>query len=72
VLKNLFAELPAELQKKNHNIAELFDGDTSSYARRKIRDNPPGSCSPTLKCSTCPCSRTTVTGSPFSADCVMW
>jgi DEAD/DEAH box helicase domain-containing protein len=41
VLKSLFAKLPADIQRQYQNIAALFDGDTSSYARRKIRDNPP-------------------------------
>ncbi|EKD39511.1 MAG: hypothetical protein ACD_75C00380G0003 [uncultured bacterium] len=41
VLVNLFARLPADIQDKYRHFAALFDGDTSSYARRKIRDNPP-------------------------------
>lgn len=41
VLIKLFTHLPAEIQKKHSNFAALFDGDTSSYGRRKIRDNHP-------------------------------
>jgi DEAD/DEAH box helicase domain-containing protein len=41
VLEKLFQKLPAEAQKKYQQVSALFDGDTSSYSRRKIRDNPP-------------------------------
>jgi DEAD/DEAH box helicase domain-containing protein len=41
VLKSLYKKLPDELQKKYGPVSALFDGDTSSYRRRKIRDNAP-------------------------------
>jgi DEAD/DEAH box helicase domain-containing protein len=41
VLERLMQNLPAAIQKKHPNLSALFDGDTSSYNRRKIRDNPP-------------------------------
>lgn len=41
VLENLYAELPTDLKPKRVSFSELFDGDTSSYSRRKIRDTPP-------------------------------
>ena len=41
VLETLFQKLPTETQKKHQPVSALFDGDTSSYRRRKIRDNPP-------------------------------
>ncbi|MFH0784745.1 MAG: DEAD/DEAH box helicase [Pseudomonadota bacterium] len=41
VLMKLYSQLPAEIQKQHKNFAVLFDGDTSSYARRKIRDHHP-------------------------------
>ncbi|KJR98093.1 MAG: DEAD/DEAH box helicase [Desulfobulbaceae bacterium BRH_c16a] len=41
VLMKLFAGLPTQLQKQYDHFAALFDGDTSSYRRRKIRDSPP-------------------------------
>lgn len=41
VLEKLTHNLPAAIQEKHHNLSALFDGDTSSYNRRKIRDNPP-------------------------------
>jgi len=41
VLENLFRKLPAEIQNKHRHISALFDGDTSSYQRRKIRNAPP-------------------------------
>ncbi|EKD37981.1 MAG: hypothetical protein ACD_75C00913G0001, partial [uncultured bacterium] len=41
VLEGLFARLPTEIRSKHPHFAALFDGDTSSYARRKIRENPP-------------------------------
>ncbi len=41
VLDGLFARLPAETRSQYPVFASLFDGDTSSYARRKIRENPP-------------------------------
>lgn len=41
VLETLFQKLPDEIQKKHQQISALFDGDTSSYRRRKIRETPP-------------------------------
>ncbi len=41
VLIKLFSHLPGVLQEKHKNFAALFDGDTSSYGRRKIRDHHP-------------------------------
>ena len=41
VLESLFHQLPAEIQVKHPFVSGLFDGDTSSYVRRKIRDKPP-------------------------------
>ena len=41
VLEGLFARLPHEIRSNHPHFAALFDGDTSSYARRKIRENPP-------------------------------
>ena len=41
ILTNFFTRLPIEFQNKHNHFAALFDGDTSSYARRKIRDTPP-------------------------------
>jgi DEAD/DEAH box helicase domain-containing protein len=41
VLEALFGKLPPEIQKKHQPVSALFDGDTSSYRRRKIRDNVP-------------------------------
>ncbi len=41
VLDHLFHQLPAAIQTTHHNMAALFDGDTSSYKRRKIRNTPP-------------------------------
>ena len=41
VLETLFQKLPAAILKKHQHVSALFDGDTSSYRRRKIRENPP-------------------------------
>lgn len=41
VLITLYSQLPVEIQKQHKNFAALFDGDTSSYTRRRIRDNHP-------------------------------
>ena len=41
VLTRLFARLPQDIREKYQNFAALFDGDTSGYGRRKIRDNHP-------------------------------
>ncbi len=41
VLIRLFSRLPEEIQKRYKHFAALFDGDTSSYQRRKIRDQQP-------------------------------
>jgi len=41
VLESLYKKLPDELQKKYGPVSALFDGDTSSYRRRKIRDKAP-------------------------------
>ncbi|WP_245695085.1 DEAD/DEAH box helicase [Desulforhopalus singaporensis] len=41
VLEGLGAELEEVTSVSCANIAALFDGDTSSYKRRKIRDQPP-------------------------------
>ena len=41
VLESLFHQLPAEIQAKHPFVSALFDGDTSSYSRRKIRDKLP-------------------------------
>ncbi len=41
VLESLFRQLPATTQAKHPFVSALFDGDTSSYSRRKIRDKPP-------------------------------
>jgi len=41
VLTELFSHLPDVIQRNERNFAALFDGDTSSYCRRKIRDQPP-------------------------------
>ncbi|MCP4339266.1 MAG: DEAD/DEAH box helicase [Desulfobulbaceae bacterium] len=41
MLETLFKKLPEEIQKKYQRVSALFDGDTSSYARRKIRDKVP-------------------------------
>jgi DEAD/DEAH box helicase domain-containing protein len=41
VLEALFQKLPVVTQKKYQPLSALFDGDTGSYSRRKIRDNPP-------------------------------
>jgi DEAD/DEAH box helicase domain-containing protein len=41
VLEKLFQKLPVAVQEKYQPVSALFDGDTSSYSRRKIRENPP-------------------------------
>ncbi|MGW8193287.1 MAG: DEAD/DEAH box helicase [Desulforhopalus sp.] len=41
VLEALFANLPEKYQEKHPHLSALYDGDTSAYKRRKIRDNPP-------------------------------
>lgn len=41
VLEKLFQKLPVAVQVKHQPFSALFDGDTSSYSRRKIRENPP-------------------------------
>ncbi len=40
-LTRLFLNLPEEPRNNTKHFAALFDGDTTSYGRRKIRDNPP-------------------------------
>ncbi len=40
-LTRLFLNLPEEVRKHHNHFAALFDGDITSYGRRKIRDNPP-------------------------------
>lgn len=41
VVESLFHHLPSVIQAKYPFVSALFDGDTSSYMRRKIRDKPP-------------------------------
>ncbi len=41
VLEQLFLKLPVAVREKYQPFSALFDGDTSSYGRRKIRENPP-------------------------------
>jgi DEAD/DEAH box helicase domain-containing protein len=41
VLENLYSQLHTDKNTKCESFSELFDGDTSSYKRRKIRDTPP-------------------------------
>jgi DEAD/DEAH box helicase domain-containing protein len=41
VLTRLFSQLPEEIRKSHQPFAALFDGDTSSYQRRKVRDHHP-------------------------------
>ncbi len=41
VLETLFKKLPAGIREKHLHFSALFDGDTGSYRRRKIRDTPP-------------------------------
>ncbi|MDK9707735.1 MAG: DEAD/DEAH box helicase [Desulforhopalus sp.] len=41
VLTRTFSKLPSGIQKQHKNFAAIFDGDTSSYQRRKIRDHHP-------------------------------
>lgn len=40
-LENLFGKLTKSQTGETIHFSELFDGDTSSYKRRKIRDTPP-------------------------------
>lgn len=40
-LEKLFQKLPVAVQEEHQPFSALFDGDTSSYRRRKIRENPP-------------------------------
>lgn len=40
-LLNLFDCLPEKIKENHQNFAALFDGDTNSYQRRKLRDTPP-------------------------------
>ena len=42
VLEHLYKKLPSEVYNTKTPFSEVFDGDTSSYKRRKIRDTPPG------------------------------
>jgi len=41
VLESLFRKLPPPIRQKYQQFSALFDGDTSSYRRRKIREVPP-------------------------------
>ncbi|WP_205747637.1 DEAD/DEAH box helicase [Desulforhopalus sp. IMCC35007] len=41
VLEGLYQRLKIETKEASACISELFDGDTTSYKRRKIRDTPP-------------------------------
>ncbi|MGB3211979.1 MAG: DEAD/DEAH box helicase [Desulforhopalus sp.] len=41
VLEALYHKLPKAIQRKHHLFSALFDGDTSSYRRRKIREQLP-------------------------------
>lgn len=41
VLEGLYQLLPSEITDKRQAISALFDGDTSSYARKKIRNDLP-------------------------------
>ena len=41
ILNQLFFSLPPSLTEKYKKIAAVFDGDTSQYMRRKIRQKPP-------------------------------
>jgi DEAD/DEAH box helicase domain-containing protein len=40
-LETLFLGLPRSIRQRYKQISALFDGDTSTYRRRKIRDAPP-------------------------------
>lgn len=40
-LDQFYSSLPASLTERYGKIAALFDGDTSPYLRRKIRNDPP-------------------------------
>jgi DEAD/DEAH box helicase domain-containing protein len=41
VLEALFADLPSSVKDEHPHFCALYDGDTSSYQRKKIRENPP-------------------------------
>ena len=41
ILDQLFSSLPASVIENYEKIAAVFDGDTSPYMRRKIRERPP-------------------------------
>lgn len=41
ILRDLFRKLPEWVQIENEKLSALYDGDTNSYQRRKIRENPP-------------------------------
>jgi len=41
VLQRLFDKLPAKIAEEAQPFSAIFDGDTSGYQRRKIRDLPP-------------------------------
>lgn len=41
VFNSLYDKLPKIIKKQFTHASALFDGDTSSYKRRKIKDNPP-------------------------------
>jgi DEAD/DEAH box helicase domain-containing protein len=41
ILTELFVSLPHSVTRRYEKIAALFDGDTTSYMRRKIRNAPP-------------------------------
>jgi DEAD/DEAH box helicase domain-containing protein len=40
-LKDLYAHLPNEFTGRFETVGNIYDGDTSAYARRKLRENPP-------------------------------
>ena len=40
VLEAMFLELPPPIRQKYKQLSALFDGDTSTYRRRKIREAP--------------------------------
>jgi len=41
VLNKLYKSLPNHITKEVSHFSALFDGDTTPYKRKKIRDNPP-------------------------------
>jgi len=41
VLENFYTRLRVDTDDRPHMFSALFDGDTSNYKRRKIRDTPP-------------------------------